>query len=82
MSLIGDEIVHAGQYFALPIVIQARCGYHMFGRFLNRLENEEMYSILKDLIVQSDEKDPHTHLFNMTIKVILLDKTKGLAKSL
>lgn len=66
-----------GQYYALPIVIQARCGYHMFGRFLNRLENEDLYSILKDLTVQNDEKDPHAHIFSMTIKIILLDKARG-----
>jgi Tfp pilus assembly protein PilO len=27
-----------GRYYALPVVIKARCGYHMFGRFLNKLE--------------------------------------------
>jgi len=63
-----------GAYYALPIVIKAHGGYHMFGRFLNKLENEDLYFILKDFIIQNDEKDPHTHLFSLTINIILVDK--------
>ena len=46
------------KYYALPIVIKAHCGYHMFGRFLNKLENENLYFIMKDFIIQNDDKDP------------------------
>lgn len=63
-----------GHYYALPIVIQARCGYHMFGRFLNKLENADLYFALKDLNVQSDEKAHHMHLFSLTIKIIFVEK--------
>jgi hypothetical protein len=52
-----------GKYYALPVVIKARCGYHMFGRFLNKLENEDLYFIMKDFIIQNDDKDPNTHAF-------------------
>jgi len=71
-----------GHYYALPIVIQARCGYHMFGRFLNKLENENLYFSLKDLVVQNDEKNPRTHLFTLTINIILVDKSAAPSKSL
>ncbi len=63
-----------GKYYALPVVIKARCGYHMFGHFLNKLENEDMYFIMKDFIIQNDEKDSNTHLFSLTIKIILVDR--------
>jgi len=66
-----------GKYFALPIEVKARCGYHMFGHFLNKLENEDLYFILKDFIIQNDEKDPKTHLFSLTIKIVLVDKGHG-----
>lgn len=71
-----------GHYYALPIVIQARCGYHMFGRFLNKLENEDLYFSLKDLLVQDDEKNPRIHLFSLTINIILVDKPTAPSKNL
>jgi len=62
------------KYYALPVVIKAHGGYHMFGRFLNKLENGDLSFILKDFIIQNDEKDTNTHLFSLTIKIILVDK--------
>jgi len=63
-----------GQYYALPIVIKARCGYHMFGRFINKLEGENMYLMMKDFIIQNDDNNTSAHSFNLTIKIILLDR--------
>jgi Tfp pilus assembly protein PilO len=62
------------KYFALPVVIRAHSGYHMFGRFLNKLEDEDLYFIMKDFIVQNDEKDTRIHSFNLTINIILVDR--------
>ncbi len=75
------KVTPEGHYYALPIVIQARCGYHMFGQFLNKLENGDLYFTLSDMTIQSDEKDPHTQLFSLTIKIILVDKTHGESKN-
>jgi Tfp pilus assembly protein PilO len=69
-----------GKYYALPIVIKAHCGYHMFGHFLNKLENEDMYFILKDFMIQNDGANPNIHSFSLTIKMILVDR--GQAKNL
>lgn len=63
-----------GKYYALPIVIQARSGYHMFGHFLNRLERQDLYFSVRDLRIEADEKDPNNQLISMVIKVILVDK--------
>ena len=71
-----------GKYYALPVVIKARCGYHKFGRFLNKLENGELYFILKDFIIQNDGNDPNTHLFSMTINIILVDHPGPQARNL
>jgi len=64
----------ADKYYALPVLIKAHCGYHMFGHFLNKLENENMYFIMKDFIIQNDGPNSNTHLFSLTIKIILVDK--------
>ena len=71
-----------GKYYALPVVIKARCGYHMFGHFLIKLENEDLYFIMKDFIIQNDEKTTNTHSFSLTIKIILVDRALTQAKNL
>ena len=71
-----------GKYYGLPVVMKARCGYHMFGRFLNKLENEQMYFIVKDFIIQNDAGDTGTHSFSMTLKLILVDHNGGATKRL
>ena len=66
--------VEAGsKYYALPVVIKARCGYHNFGHFINKLENEDLFFITSDFIIQNDGKATNTHLFSLTIKIILVD---------
>jgi len=65
-----------GKYYALPVEIKAHCGYHMFGRFLNKLENQKLYFIVKDFIIQNDDKDPNSRLFSLTIKIILSDQSQ------
>jgi Tfp pilus assembly protein PilO len=60
-----------GKYYALPVLIKARCGYHNFGRFLNKVENAELSFMIKSFIVQNDETSPNTRLFSLTINIIL-----------
>ncbi len=62
-------------YYALPIVIKAHGGYHMFGRFLSKLEAQNFFVILKDFIIQNDDKDPNSRLFSVTVDIVLGDKT-------
>jgi len=63
-----------GKYFAVPIVIEARSGYHDFGRFLNQLEQEGVFTDLSDFTFASEAMDANRHLIKMTMKTILLDK--------
>ena len=70
-----------GRYIGLPIVIKAHGGYHMFGRFLNKLENEDMFFIMKDFIIQNGDKDVHTHFFSLTIEAVLVDKSPVTAQA-
>jgi Tfp pilus assembly protein PilO len=62
-----------GKYFALPVLIKARCGYHNFGHFLNKVENGDLSYVMKDFIIQNDDKSPNIHLFSLTIKIILVE---------
>lgn len=66
-----------GDFYALPIVISARGGYHPWGRFLSRLEAANLYFSLSELRIDADEKDKNNHLITATLKVILGDKPIG-----
>ncbi len=61
------------KYYALPVEIKARCGYHKFGYFLNQLENSNLYFVMKDFIIQNDANDAHARLYSLTINLILVD---------
>jgi hypothetical protein len=63
-----------GNYYSLPIVLKARCGYHKFGHFLNKLEKEDLFFIMQDFIIQNDPSDPKSRSFSMTIQMILVDR--------
>ncbi|MDE1919893.1 MAG: type 4a pilus biogenesis protein PilO [Candidatus Omnitrophica bacterium] len=62
------------QYYTLPVLVKARCGYHNFGRFLSRLENDNLFFIIKDFIIQNEGSDPRVHEFSLTIDLILADR--------
>jgi Tfp pilus assembly protein PilO len=64
----------ADKYYALPVLIKVHCGYHMFGHFLNKLEQEDIYFIMQDFIIQNDGANTNAHSFSLTIKIILVDK--------
>ena len=63
-----------GKYYALPIVIQARCGYHMFGRFLNTLESGNLFFSVRDLRMEAGQDPAKGLVVAATLKVILTEK--------
>ena len=63
-----------GKYYALPIVIQARSGYHMFGRFLNTLESGHLFFTLRDWHMEAGPEVGKGLLVQATLKVILMEK--------
>ncbi len=62
-----------GKYYALPIVIQARSGYHMFGHFLSTLESGHLFFTIRDWHMQADQ-DAKGLLVQATLKVVLTQK--------
>jgi len=65
------------KYYSLPVLIKAVSGYHNFGHFLNKVENEDLSFIMKDFIIQNEGKAANPHLFSMTIKIILVERKSG-----
>jgi len=64
----------AVKYYALPIVVQATSGYHMFGHWMNQLESAALFFNLSSLTIEDQGGDVNHHRINATFKVVLSDK--------
>jgi len=60
------------RYFSLPILIEARSGYHDFGRFLNEIENGDVSLKIKNFMISS-RKSTRYHDVQLTFQVIVFE---------
>jgi len=63
-----------GQYFAIPIQVQARSEYHDFGRFLNELENEEIFLRIPEFVIRANKEDRTRHDVELTLQAIVFEE--------
>jgi Tfp pilus assembly protein PilO len=63
-----------GAYSSLAIFVSVRSGYHDFGRFMNRMEQERLFWKLEEFSFAADPNDPQKHQVKMTMKILVLDK--------
>ena len=73
----GPEVLstNAGtKYYTLPIVINAHSGYHMFGRFLNKLESGNVLFLVRNLRMESNGAKPANLSVQAILNVVLADK--------
>ena len=79
MPLKGSEAVlmknNDGKYSALPIQVEARSGYHDFGRFINQLENSEIFLSVANFSFAADASDTLRQAARLTVKIVVFDKT-------
>jgi len=61
------------KYFDLPIFLEARCGYHSLGRFLNRLDTEDI-SLRVGAFSVSSTNDLQHHLVKLTLKATVFEE--------
>jgi type IV pilus assembly protein PilO len=59
-------------YFSLPLKIQARGGYHDFGRFVGRLESGDIFLNLESFSVISSE-GPGPHAIQLVLTAVIYD---------
>ena len=62
-------------YDALPILVQARSGYHDLGRFLNDLEKNDLFLYMTAFSIVTGE-DAHSHALKMNLKAIVFEEKK------
>ena len=63
-------------YYALPILVQARSGYHDLGRFLNQLEKSNLFLYVTSFSIIAGE-DARAHALKMNLQAIVFEE-KGL----
>jgi Tfp pilus assembly protein PilO len=63
-----------GKFFGLGIFVHTHAGYHQFGKFINRLERDRMFWRVDDVQISADEKDTQKYPFNLTLKILILEK--------
>lgn len=65
-----------GAYQKFPISINARCGYHQLGRFLNKLENADTFMRITDISITSNPQDPLEHQIYILVNTyIIIERT-------
>lgn len=70
-SLVSNKNI---KYYAFPIVVQATSGYHVFGRFLNKLEHANLYFTVSSLLIESHPSYLDKQGININLKVVLSEK--------
>ncbi len=63
-----------GVYKSIAIFIEARSGYHEFGRFINKMEKDNMFWKLDELVFSADKINPHKHIVKMVMRILVLEK--------
>lgn len=80
MPLKDQKVLLAKQkdveYYALPIMVQARSPYHELGRWLAQLESERVFYGIGNLSIMTNAKDTMRHQVQITLKAAIFEPTK------
>ncbi len=63
-----------GAYYSMDISVRLRAGYHQFGKFLNRMEQDRLFWQIDELSLEADQKDPQRQDIKMNMKILILEK--------
>jgi len=66
----------AAAYKEIPILINARCGYHELGRFMSDLENADRFMKVVDIEIRSTRASPGRHDVELVVCTYILLKGK------
>lgn len=59
-------------YQEVPIAINAECGYHQLGLFINKLENSARFMKVADIKITGGAKNPRIHNVKLVISTFVL----------
>jgi Tfp pilus assembly protein PilO len=72
-DLLPVEAKSAGDvyYREMPLLLNAKGGFHQIGEFVNNLEGANRFITVEDLRIQYDEKNPRKHNVRMVLKTYI-----------
>jgi len=59
-------------YYSLPILVEARAGYHNFGKFLNQIERSERFLNIDDFMI-SASNDTKNHAIKLRLGTVIYE---------
>ena len=62
-----------GKYWAVPLLLQARGGYHSIGKWLNQLERERLLLNVKKISIAADEKNMMDQQIQAVLRVVVME---------
>ena len=63
-----------GCYYRLPIYIDALCGYHQMGMFLNKIEYSNIFMKLIEIEIVQNKNDLENHQIRLVIDTFVIKK--------
>jgi len=63
------------KYYSFPIHVQAQSGYHNFGRFINKIEQETIHLEIGSFSIASVQDSKH-HMINLTLEAVIYEDVK------
>jgi len=66
--IASSQKVTNDPYSEIPILIEARAGYHQLGAFVDKIENMDRFIKITDIDIAGTDKDPRRH--DIKIRII------------
>lgn len=72
---LGDPVLKNtdGQYYLMSVVIEAKSGYHNFGRFLNELEETGALMKISQVNISSNVANPRQHQIKLEVRAVIFE---------
>jgi len=64
------------KYKKVPIFIEAECGFHDLGRFINKLESSKRFIAISDINIKAQEDTPRLHRVRLEVEAIARRKAE------
>lgn len=79
---LGDPVLKnaEGKYYLLPVVVDAKSGYHDFGRFLNELEGKGALMEIDQMMISSNRENPRMHRIRLAIQTVIFETVDEVEK--